>query len=474
MAGSRISNTSKPSTLKCGPRGASWRCIPLRGPHPDNTTRWYWTCRQGADTVWSAWLTEGEAQERFGATVNGKLGDPVAPQQSCLADLLNAWLDHQESRVAEREIWQRRRDEKEAASGQSAASSGARRPGLARGSLRRYEQSCVRVAQMLGADLDIPRVSTSLRRGVLARLEAGDAATTISSDLDSLAAAWAWGASGGRHYTQGAVLELPYVGRETRREKYTPSREEVLQVIERLRRPWMREASSIQLEHGCRIEAIADLTAERLDLPRGQLRLSAKGHNRWVPLTGASRAVLAPLANGKAHQQRLFDVRATTIKNTLNGEDWRSIAPKPWLRTWARRELDAEWVGEWQQDWTLEWLRAWSRAWDVEAHTERVEAIRRLCPTREERTGPVSAAWRRVNGLSLACIEAGCRRFTTHGIRRRTCTDFIASGMPVHLYSVLAGHSAQVALKHYADADRGSMEQAMGSVVRAWAGSSKT
>ena len=471
MARARTLDPPKPKTLKHGPRGSSWRCIVLRGPHSEDAASWYWTCRRGSETIWSAWLTAAAAHERFGATVNGSVPVATADSQTLLVVLLNAWLDHQEYRVGERASWERTRAEREAAAGRAASPSGQRRPGIASGSLRRYEQACSRIAQMLGPDSAVSEVPSRLGQAVRDRMEAGGAATTVSSDLDALAAAWSWGGTGDRRFTLGLDLELPYVGRETKREKYTPSRHEVLRAAAHLTQPWMQQVVRVQLEHGCRIEAIADLTPARVDLGRRELRLVAKGHDRWVPMTPTSSEVLAPLVAGKSHDEPLFGPKSTTIKSSLNGEDWRQIAPRDWQRAWAARSLGEAWKGPWQHGWTLAWLRAWSTAWALPGAPERIAAVRELCPTADERRGSVSRAWRRVKGLARACLDTGCRRFTTHGIRRRTCTDFISSNMAVHLYSELAGHSAEVALKHYADADRASKAEAMAAVVRAWGGS---
>ena len=41
------------------------------------------------------------------------------------------------------------------------------------------------------------------------------------------------------------------------------------------------------------------------------------------------------------------------------------------------------------------------------------------------------------------------RQFTFHGLRRRWCADQIEAGVPINVYADQAGHSPEIALRHY-------------------------
>jgi|GEM_PF-7031059 len=52
--------------------------------------------------------------------------------------------------------------------------------------------------------------------------------------------------------------------------------------------------------------------------------------------------------------------------------------------------------------------------------------------------------------LDRACEAAEVQRVTPHGFRRRVATEMLAANVPVAVYARVLGHSAAIAIKHYA------------------------
>lgn len=153
------------------------------------------------------------------------------------------------------------------------------------------------------------------------RLRAGGAPATVHLDLRELREALRWGEE--RDLVSRVRVKMPALNLSRRtREAYTPTREEVIAILDQLEGwPWL--AVRILVGVGARVGEVAQLTWADVLLeegPRGAIRLEGAGRvgseqrtgkkaARWVPLPPDLAFILA----ARSRSEPLFPVAPSTI-----------------------------------------------------------------------------------------------------------------------------------------------------------------
>lgn len=195
---------------------ADVRASAIRGPRADG--RWYWRARRKGvrDTLGTWWGTRDEAAVAVAQLVAGGLPEPVSHAAvprvgATVADLLGAWVAHQEARV------------------------GATSDGLAEASATAYRQRAEAVAGELGDVLLAQLVRADVQGMVDTLTGAGVALRTQQSLVRVLRMAWTWGRK--RGHTPDRPLELTRIVPQPRGYVYndrTPTRDEVRRILDAL------------------------------------------------------------------------------------------------------------------------------------------------------------------------------------------------------------------------------------------------
>jgi len=245
--------------------GSSVKVRAIRGPHADGSGRWYWRAEaydpatQARTTVWTGWAVRREVEAQVAALVASGVdltGRKTGGQIVSVQDLLECWLWHVEH-------------------------VGGRKGQVRPNTLRIYTASARFLVAGLG-DVRLDRLSgPSIEAHRDRRLRAGAAATTIRNELHVLSFAWHWWMD----RAPRALKPLPKVrvnGGPVRNRR-TPTREDVLAVLERLE-GWAHLAVLLLFSTGARPGEVRDLRWQDLDLDRREIRLCGKTGPRVVPL----------------------------------------------------------------------------------------------------------------------------------------------------------------------------------------------
>lgn len=290
------------------------------GPREDGRWRWradrYAGKRDGKkvrELVWSGWGDRDEAEAAVLEQLN-KRGEGWTSRAdvSTVEDLLAVW-------VADVELGDR-----------SKYTSTSRR-----GCCERLVGSPLGAVRLV--ELDRP----ALQHHVVSHAGAD---STLRTDMIALRAAWAWG----RERSLVPDRELPRVRVRVQRNRgvynrYTPTAEEVAQVLEQLRtrrsRPplWPWRATYLLYATGCRAGEIATLTWARVDLQRCQLEVDGKNGPRTVAI---HPRVAAELGTWEHHGHTVAGCRPDSVRGHLHNyitRACRELELKPWSLQGLRR-----------------------------------------------------------------------------------------------------------------------------------------
>jgi integrase len=277
----------------------------IRGPHKDGSGRWYWQAvvymgEKGADrTVWSGWARREELSPILADLVVNEDLEPKsddAPEVETVRDLLECWVAAQKKRVDLSDSWRR-----------SAKHSGKR--------------LCARIGSVKLTAVDRTVLERYRDESLRSPLNPEGIATgTLRQDLKRFRAAWVWGQE------LGLVPErlLPRVGVKVVpvRDKRTPTRSEVLSVLEHLDDAWPRLAVILLFATGARIGEIARLCWGDIDFATSTLHIrEGKTGARDVPLHPETLAELRawlPRDREAQPDEGLFGVSWKVVRGKLS------------------------------------------------------------------------------------------------------------------------------------------------------------
>lgn len=228
----------------------------VRGPRQG---RWYWRAEDHKTraTVWTGWAKKSEAIEAVSAIrAEGKpepqrKGKASSDEIITIEDLLDVWLGAQLQRAD-----------------------------LRPRSKEIYEWAVLRIRKVVGHVhiKGYSRLTTEILRNTLLQ---SYAPRTVSLDIGRLKTAWTWGRGLGlvppRDFPNVQV-KVPTTP------KYTPSDAEILRVIEHIRIPWRRVMLCLHYATGARLDELARLRWDDVDLEEGVLHIAGKTGPRWVPI----------------------------------------------------------------------------------------------------------------------------------------------------------------------------------------------
>jgi integrase len=262
----------------------------VRGPHRDDSARWYWRVERHVDgrdvTVDTGWWRRDDLIDHL-ATLPQDAGPRRVLASDCttIGDLMSYWLGHIEDREAAGDI----------------------RAGTA----RRYRMSAQAIVRQIG-DLRISRV-TPLTPAELrtARRREGMSQWTVHHEGRALYQAWAWGHEVGLH--DRPLLVAPRASQpKAEGNRYTPSADEVAAVIAELD-GWPRDVLQLLFATGARIGEVATIRARDYDAATRTLRLDGKTGLRDVYLRPRTAALLDGLVDGVPADRRIWPVNPGTI-----------------------------------------------------------------------------------------------------------------------------------------------------------------
>lgn len=239
----------------------------VRGPDGDGRTYWRAVVRDeaGERLVWSGWCLREDAAASKEILTGALAGTRDQAARPTMKDLLGKYRGHVEQRQADGAIAAR--------------------------SLNVYKGQIKYLSKSLGAVLVEELDRDTLTDYVRAR-RVTSSTRTVKLELDRLEAAWEWGRK--RGHAPSRDLDVPEIAVEPVRNRYTPTRPEILKVIERLA-GWSRRCVVLLAATGARLGEIADLTWADVDLRRLELHLDGKTGKRVVPIsTDVVRELGAP------------------------------------------------------------------------------------------------------------------------------------------------------------------------------------
>lgn len=250
-----MAKARRPSVVRVHPM----RARVVRGPHKDGSGRWYWRVQHSHDatteTVWTGWATRDEVADRMVALINAPAPAPAqkdAEEITTVRDLLEVWVGHEDDRADTSRHW------------------------------KRNARCCAaHVAATVGAARLDRVTSATLERHRDGRLRSGAAPSTVRQELKAFRAAWRWGREIG--LCPDRSLPRMRLKVEPVRDRYTPSRDEVVQVIGALT-GWPQLAVWLLYATGARVGEVAGLTPDDVDLTRATVTLRGKTGTRTVPL----------------------------------------------------------------------------------------------------------------------------------------------------------------------------------------------
>lgn len=261
---------ARPKVVKVGPARAS----AVRGPHADGSGRWYWQgvaydpVAQARTTVWSGWALRRDVEVALAqlvATGADLTEQPAHTTVTTVRDLMECWLWHVQN-------------------------VGGRRGPLRPSSVRVYSYAARHLSEVLG-EVRVDRLNrATVESHRDTRIARGAASATVKSELRALGHAYRWW--GDR--SPRPLPPFPSVGVTAAgvRDRYTPTRSEVLAVVDALD-GWARVCTVLLYATGARPAEIRDLRWRAVDLARGEVTLDGKTGRRTVPLADDPVRVLA-------------------------------------------------------------------------------------------------------------------------------------------------------------------------------------
>lgn len=261
----------KPAKVEVGKVKA--RPVRPRGTRGPEDGRWHWQAvvytgeGGGSRTVWTGWATRDEATVALSGLVAEEGPAPARPGPpepvatlATVRDLLECWAAH---RMALPHI----------------------KPATARNSRNRARHAASHLGEIRTDRLGI-RDLEAFRD---ARLRQDAATSQVQKELQEVRMAWAWARA--RGYVPDRDLPKVRLRVTPKRERYTPTRAEVLAVIANLA-GWQQTAVILLYGTGARVGEVATLRWKDVDLDRGEAYFDGKTGGRWVP---PSRDILAHL-----------------------------------------------------------------------------------------------------------------------------------------------------------------------------------
>jgi integrase len=243
----------RPKTIRL----ENFRIRVIRGPHKDDSTRWYWYCETDVDRKavvhFRGWLTSSEAAEKC-AQINQNKPSARITDVKTVKDLLSNWLG---SQIERKDISPK--------------------------SIDIYKTSAVHLVRLLGHirleklsidDLEIYRDT---------RLGEGAATYSVLYQIRRLIQAWLWGQKRG----QAPLRALPAIkiNQKPSKPHRTPTRGEVAVVLEQLdRNSWSWLALYLYFSTGCRLGEISGLRWRDIDMMNGYLSVDGKTGARAIPI----------------------------------------------------------------------------------------------------------------------------------------------------------------------------------------------
>ena len=330
--------------------------------------KWYWRAVYYANkgnehAVWSGWATRDEAERAIAKVVEaGTYKDKVPkevrpPENPTVRDLLETWVAAVKKRTD-----------------------------LSEQTRRVYRQAARRLLRVLDGVL-LDRLDATTLAGFRDRCLAADLATwTIEHDLVVLSQAWTWGRE--RGVAPNRDLPRTPVQVRPKKPKYTPTRDEILRVLEQLD-GWTALGFRLLYATGARIGDVGGLTWRDVDLDDRSVRFAddnAEGF-RVVPIIDDALVEILKCHRGLPDRS-VFGVTpesfSTGLRSALHG--------KGYTQGGERKRF--------------------------------VGAIER----------------------------AGVREFSPHALRRFAVDELARAGVDAGAACAITGHSAVTMLKHYRQA----------------------
>lgn len=267
-----------------------------RGPRADGA--WYWRAdradaRGGRVHIWMGWGTPEEAQAAVVVALGGASTRPD-PNADTVKTLLEAWGAAYDNRAD-----------------------------LAPATRTSAEVVSRRIIDALGSVL-LERLDRRALERYRDQRQRTAAASTVALDLTILRQAWEWG----REVGLAPERDLPRIKVRPRhdevRERYTPSTEDVLRVLDELlpagrrRVAWHARVAWMLLATGCRIGEVAGLRRGAVDLERAELRVTGKTGPRTVPLSSGAVEEIRSWGLHDDPEARVWPVAPRTIGEHLN------------------------------------------------------------------------------------------------------------------------------------------------------------
>ncbi|MEK0430863.1 MAG: hypothetical protein RL139_667 [Gemmatimonadota bacterium] len=253
---------------------------------PDTSGRWYWRAMRLDETVWVGWATEADAVRAVASLVaRDAVGEERGEDVRTVRDLLELWMGYQSERAD-----------------------------LSPHTVAGRRIACRQVVRVLGAVLADRLDRATMERLRDTRIREGAASSTVHQELSAVCSAWRWARESG--LVPARDLPRPRLRVEPRRASVTPSRGDVVEVLQELT-GWARVAAYLYASTGCRLGELAAVRLDQLDLEAGTLTVRGKTGAREVPLAPPVVRELEAWLLERAPGARLFGVSAQTMRTNL-------------------------------------------------------------------------------------------------------------------------------------------------------------
>lgn len=293
----------------------------VRGPKPGSDDQWYFRAEvydnTTTRTVWTGWNTRVGATRAVAEIVAAGVpaGEPASraaiTEIKTVRDLLEHWAG---AMIERQDITDRTK------------LLGKRNAGHA--------------ARVIG-EIVLARLGVSVLEHYRdARLAEGAAPVCVFEELKVIRRAYVWAQDRG-YIEDPRRLPMPKLNLRAKRPKVTPSHEQFWKIVDALRQPWQRTVATLMAGTGCRIDEIATLTWERIDLDRKVIRIDHGKTPREILLAPATVELLRDLRPDVARGRILPVTRQTVISgfnDALRELDWAALG-MPHFSSHAIRRL---------------------------------------------------------------------------------------------------------------------------------------
>lgn len=293
----------------------------IRGPKPGADDHWYFRAEvydnATTRTVWTGWNTLVGATRAVAEIVAAGVpaGEPAPRATITEIKTVRDLLEHWAGAMVERQD-------------------------ITATTKKLNKRSAGHAARVIG-EIVLSRLSMSvLEVHRDTRLGEGAAPVCVFEELKVVRRAYAWAQDRG-YIEDQRRLPMPKLNVRGTRPKVTPSHEQFWKIVDALRQPWQRTVATLMAGTGCRIDEIASLTWERIDLDRKVIRIDHGKTPREILLAPATVELLRDLRPEVARGRILPVTRQTVISgfnDALRELDWAALG-MPHFSSHAIRRL---------------------------------------------------------------------------------------------------------------------------------------